>query len=153
MNFPSKTLIVGIAVSGLLSACATTTPPQLVEARDAYSASSTGLAGKLTPTELYDAKKVLDKANQEFDEHGDTSEVRDYAYIAKRKIELAETKARTQVDRQRIADAVKQGVVVRDSQFKNLEAGLAKTREQLEAEQPRSPERQRPRADHCTARV
>ena len=134
MNFPSKTLIVGIAVSGLLSACATTTPPQLVEARDAYSASSTGLAGKLTPTELYDAKKVLDKANQEFDEHGDTSEVRDYAYIAKRKIELAETKARTQVDRQRIADAVKQGVVVRDSQFKNLEAGLAKTREQLEAE-------------------
>ncbi len=119
---------------GLISGCASTTPPQLIEARDAYTASSTGLAGKLTPTELYDAKKVLDRANNEFEEHGDTAEVRDYSYIAKRKVETADVKARTEQDRQRIAEAVKSGVVVRDTQFKDLQAGLAKTKEQLEAE-------------------
>ena len=106
----------------------------MVEARNAYTTSTAGLAAKLTPTELYDAKKVLDKANKEFEDHGDTAEVRDYSYIAKRKIELAEVKARTELDRQRIADAAKQGVVVRDTQMKNLQEGLVKTREQLEAE-------------------
>ena len=134
MNFKPQNLVIGLSLFGLLGGCASVTPPQLVEARNAYNASTTGLAGKLTPTELYDAKKVLDRANKEFDDHGDTAEVRDYSYIAKRKVELAEVKARTELDRQRIADAVKQGVVVRDSQMKNLQEGLVKTREQLEAE-------------------
>ncbi len=138
MNFSPQNLIVGLTMSGLLGACATVTPPQLIEARDAYTASTNGLAAKLTPTELYDAKKVLDKANAAYEEHGDTAEVRDYAYIAKRKVELADVKARTELDRRRIADAVKQGVVVRDTHVKNLEAGLAKTREQLEAEKSNS---------------
>ena len=97
-----------------MSGCATVAPGQLVEARDAYATSSAGLAAKLTPTELYDAKKVLDKADQEFEQHGDTLECRDLAYIAHRKVELADVKARTELDRQKIAEAVKAGVVVRD---------------------------------------
>ncbi len=134
MNFKPQNVVIGLSLFGLLGGCATVTPPQLVEAREAYNVSSNGLAAKLTPTELYDAKKVLDKANKEFEDKGDTAEVRDYSYIAKRKIELAEVKARTELDRQRIAEAVKQGVVVRDTQMKDLQAGLVKTREQLEAE-------------------
>ncbi len=134
MNFKPQNVVIGLSLFGLLGGCATVTPPQLVEAREAYNVSTNGLAAKLTPTELYDAKKVLDKANKEFEDKGDTAEVRDYSYIAKRKIELAEVKARTELDRQRIAEAVKQGVVVRDTQMKDLQAGLVKTREQLEAE-------------------
>src|SRR5581483_3873857 len=113
---------------------ATTAPTQLVDARAAYASSSGGLAAKLSPTELYDAKKVLDKANTEFDEHGDTNECRDFAYIAQRKVQLADVKARTELDRQKIAEAVKAGVVVRDIQDKNTRVALASTREQLKQE-------------------
>ncbi len=121
-----------------LTGCATMAPPQLVEARDAYATSSGGLAGKMAPTEMYDAKKVLDKANAEFEENGDSLEARDYAYVAHRKIQLADVKARAEVDRLKIADAEKQGVKVRDSQVKNTQAALATTREQLKDERTAS---------------
>ena len=96
----------------------------LVDARDAYAASTQGLAGKLTPTELYDAKKVLDKADREFEDRGDTVACRDLAYVAQRKVELADVKARTEQDRQSIAAAVKAGVVVRDDQARSSQAAL-----------------------------
>ena len=121
-----------LALAGLITACATTAPPlQLVEARATYTESSSGLAATLSPTELYDAKKVLDKADLEFDQHGDTNECRDLAYIAQRKLVLANVKARTEVDRQKIAEAVKAGVVVRDIQVKDTQVALASTRETL----------------------
>jgi outer membrane protein OmpA-like peptidoglycan-associated protein len=123
-----------LALAGLMSACASVTPAQLVDARAAYASSSNGLAAKLSPTELYDAKKVLDKANLEFDQHGDTNECRDFAYIAQRKVELADVKARTELDRGKIAEAVRAGVVVRDIQVKNTQVALASTREQLKQE-------------------
>jgi outer membrane protein OmpA-like peptidoglycan-associated protein len=106
----------------------------LIEARNAYTASNAGLAGKLAPTELYDAWTVLSKANKEFDEHGDTTMCQDYTYIAQRKLQLADVKARTEQDRQKIAEAVKAGVVVRDTQVKNTKAALTSTREQLKEE-------------------
>jgi outer membrane protein OmpA-like peptidoglycan-associated protein len=114
--------------------CAAVAPAQLIEARETYVRSNDGLAAKLTPTELYDAKKVLDKANTEFENHGDTWAVRDYAYIAHRKLELANAKARTELDRQKIAEAVKLGVKVRDLQVKNTQDALISTREQLKDE-------------------
>ena len=118
----------------MLGGCATTAPPELIQARTAYTDSNNGLAAKLTPTELHDAWIVLAKANKEFDEHGDTTMCRDYAYIAQRKLELADVKARTELDRQKIAEAVKAGVVVRDTQVKNTRAALTSTREQLKEE-------------------
>ncbi|HET6148531.1 MAG TPA: OmpA family protein [Polyangia bacterium] len=134
MNTRSLSLIATTILGGLASACATTTPPPLIEAREAYIASSNGIASKLTPTDLYDAKKALDKADQEFAEHGDTLECRDYAYIAHRKIELTEVKARTEQDRHSIAAAAKAGVVVRDSQVKATQVALAQTRTELNKE-------------------
>jgi outer membrane protein OmpA-like peptidoglycan-associated protein len=133
-NQTMMAMSLALAGTGLIGACATTAPPQLVDARAAYAASSTGLAAKLSPTEIYDARKVLDKANLEFDQHGDTEECRDLAYIAYRKLGLAEVKARTELDRQKIAEAVKAGVVVRDSQVKDTQVALASTREQLKQE-------------------
>jgi outer membrane protein OmpA-like peptidoglycan-associated protein len=117
-----------------MGGCATTAPTELVEARTAYTASNNGLAAKLTPTELHDAWIVLAKANKEFDEHGDTTVCRDYAYIANNKLQLADVKARTEQDRQKIAEAVKAGVTVRDNQVKSTRAALSSTREQLNEE-------------------
>jgi outer membrane protein OmpA-like peptidoglycan-associated protein len=134
MKTRDKSLIATVLLTGFVSACATTAPGQLIEARNAYIASTNGLAAKLTPTELYDAKKALDKANLEFADHGDTLECRDYSYVAFRKLELADVKARTELDRQKIAEAVKAGVVIKDQQAKNTTAALASTREQLKEE-------------------
>jgi outer membrane protein OmpA-like peptidoglycan-associated protein len=131
-------LLATLAFAGLASGCATTAPTELVEARTAFTASNSGLAAKLTPTELHDAWMVLSKANKEFDEHGDTTVCRDYAYIAQRKLELADVKARTELDRQKIAEAVKAGVVVRDNQVKTTRAALSSTREQLKDERRES---------------
>lgn len=143
MNFKMTSITFGLSLAGLLSSCATVAPGTLVEARDAYARSSTGLAARLTPTELYDARNVLEKANQEFESKGDTERVRDYAYIAKLKIELADVKARTELDRQSIAEAAKQGVVVRDEQVKDSQDALAATREQLKDERSSSDARAR----------
>ena len=134
MNYDFKNLIGTLALTGLLAGCATIAPRQLTEARDSYAASTQGLAGKLTPTELYDAKKVLDKANKEFEENGDTLECRDLSYVVQRKVELADVKARTEKDRQSIAAAAKAGVIVRDEQVNSSRAALASTRAQLSTE-------------------
>ncbi len=134
MKIANMSLLVTALAASTIGACATTAPPQLLEARDAYAVSNNGLAAKLTPTDLYDAKKALDSANKEFEENGDTPTCRDYAYIASRKLELADVKARTEQDRQRIAEAVRAGVVVRDSQVKSTETALAATRERLKDE-------------------
>jgi len=124
-----------LAVVGLtIGACATTAPSQLIQARDAYAVSNSGLAAKLTPTELYDAKKALDRANKEFEDHGDTVQCRDYAYIAQRKLELADVKARTEQDRQKIYESAKAGGLAKDAQAKSTTSALAETREQLKDE-------------------
>lgn len=135
-----KSLVATLGAAGLMTACASSTPGQLIAARDAYAMSSTGLSARLTPTDLYDAKKALDQAEREFAENGDTLVCRDYAYIALRKTELADVKARTEVDRQKITEAVKAGVVVRDNQVKSTQAELASTKEQLKDERRDSTE-------------
>lgn len=130
----NKTLIASLALTGLITGCATAAPSMLVDAREAYATSTKGLAGKLSPTELYDAKKVLDKANIEFETRGDTLECRDLAYVAQRKVQLADVKATTEQDRQSIAAAYKAGVVARDDQAASSQAALSSTRAQLNNE-------------------
>jgi outer membrane protein OmpA-like peptidoglycan-associated protein len=127
-------LFATVAFAGSILGCAHNPSPQLLEARAAYTASNNGLAAKLTPTELHDAWLVLAKANEEFDSHGDTIKCRDLTYIAQNKLQLADVKARTELDRQKIAEAAKAGVAVRDNQVKSARAELSSTREQLKEE-------------------
>jgi outer membrane protein OmpA-like peptidoglycan-associated protein len=105
--------LVAIGIAGLFNACAVPpAPEQLVEARDAYRESGDGTTARLSPTELFVARQALDSANQEFDLHGDTFRTRDFAYIASRRVELAEVTARTDQDRQTILEAVRGGAVI-----------------------------------------
>jgi outer membrane protein OmpA-like peptidoglycan-associated protein len=135
-------LLAAFTIASFVTGCAIT-PNVLLEARNAYSTSTGGLAGKLAPTELYDAKKALDQANREFDDHGDSAETRDYAYIAQRKIELANVKARTALDRMKITEAEKAGVVVRDRQAAANNDALADARAELKQNQRESAEQTR----------
>jgi hypothetical protein len=104
MNTKDLTLIVALALTGWMSACATVAPAQLVGARESYTAATIGLAGTMGPTALSDAKRVLDEANKEFEARGNTTTCRDYAYIAQNKLELADVTARTELDRRTISE-------------------------------------------------
>ncbi|HZH04350.1 MAG TPA: OmpA family protein, partial [Myxococcaceae bacterium] len=85
-----------------------------------------------TPADLYEAKKSLAKADEEFNENGDTQVARDHAYIAQRKIALADARARTELEKQKVASAMREGVKIRDGQVKSTQAELETTRGQVQ---------------------
>jgi outer membrane protein OmpA-like peptidoglycan-associated protein len=86
-----------VALSGVvaLSACSANVPPKdLTSARAAYDRASQGPAQQHDPADLNAGKQQLDRAEASFKEDGDTQETRDRAYVALRKIELAEAVGR-----------------------------------------------------------
>ena len=98
-------LILALAAVG----CATVAPPaELVDARSSYDRAQHGQAGKLDPADLDTAKKALDTAEQSFTNDGDTQATRDLAYVADRRAQIAEARARaassTQQEQTTVAD-------------------------------------------------
>ena len=79
----------------LLLACTHNPPTELVDARAVYDRAAEGPAKTFTPAELHVAKTSLDVAEKTFAHDNNTLLVRNLAYIAMRKAELAETLART----------------------------------------------------------
>ncbi len=112
----------------LLPACAHTTPRELVSARTAYHEAATGPAQDYTPAELHIARSELLRAEKLFKDRGDVGIVRDQAYIAQRKAELAVTLARIELDRKDIAAAGQQS-------RRQQEQAAMRTRAELEAAQ------------------
>lgn len=136
-----KKILVGLVGVASLVGCAAAAPKELIEARRQYAVSSTGDAARLSPTELYEAKKSLTEADEEFDEEGDTQATRDYAYIAQRKIALADTKARSAIARAEAAEASREGVRVRDNQVQNAQAALHASRTEIQELQRQNQQR------------
>ena len=87
MAFASAASIVGCA--------AAVPPPDLVNARTAYERASKGPAQQLDPADVDSAKQQLTVAEASFTKDGETPETRDQAYLALRRAELAEVRART----------------------------------------------------------
>jgi len=76
--------------------CAAAVPPQdLVNARAAYERASKGPAQQLDPADMHVAQEQLSAAEASFAKDGDTQATRDQSYLAMRKTELAEVRART----------------------------------------------------------
>jgi outer membrane protein OmpA-like peptidoglycan-associated protein len=85
-------LVAFVGVAG----CASTIPPQdLVTARATYERVSHGPAAALDPATLHSAAESLQVAEQSFAKGGDTQETRDLAYVADRRAQLAEVRAKT----------------------------------------------------------
>ena len=93
-----RSLGLFIVITGVvgIAGCAAAMPPQdLVNARVAYDRASKGQAQELDPADVHTAKEQLDVAESSFTRDGDTQDTRDQAYLAVRKTELAEVRART----------------------------------------------------------
>lgn len=89
-------LLSVISVSAFsMVACGTTAPPsELVDARAAYSRAAAGPAAQLDPADLHTAKESLDAAERQFADESDSQGTKDTSYIALRRTELAESRAR-----------------------------------------------------------
>jgi outer membrane protein OmpA-like peptidoglycan-associated protein len=88
--------VIAFAGTAGIAGCATAMPPQdLVTARASYERASKGPAAQLDPTDLHVAQDQLSAAEASFKNDGDTQVTRDASYLAVRKTELAEVRART----------------------------------------------------------
>lgn len=95
MNMPSRLTLLFGSSALLLMACAHTPPSELVDARNIYDRAAEGPAKKYTPADLHIAQVALASAERSFQQNADPTLVRDQAYIAMRKSEIAESGART----------------------------------------------------------
>ncbi len=85
-----------LALFSTFVACATAAPPsELLSARSAYGRAQQGPTVQLDPADLHAAKETLDSAEKSFAEKGDIQETKDTAYTAERRVEIAESRART----------------------------------------------------------
>jgi outer membrane protein OmpA-like peptidoglycan-associated protein len=80
-------------------------PRELAEARAAYNRASQSAAKTQAPADLYDARRLLENSERALNSGEDIATVRDFAYLALRKVELAESHARTQADWEEIIAA------------------------------------------------
>lgn len=103
---------------GVFSGCGSTPPAELVSAREAYRHVSVGEAGKVAPAEVHVAGLALAKAEKAYKDEDDAFRIRDLAYIAQRKAELAGAIASITVQQKGQADANKTFV---DTQGKVLD--------------------------------
>lgn len=90
--------VVSLVVLLLLSGCMSSRPPQeLVDARAAYARAYVGPAAQANVAGLHDAKRALDEAETKFADDPSSEEARHLAYLAHRRVLLAETNARATI--------------------------------------------------------
>jgi outer membrane protein OmpA-like peptidoglycan-associated protein len=77
----------------MAAACAGAPPSSLADARSAYQRAAQGPAQQLAPDQLHAAETFLKTAEQTYEDEGDTPTMRDRAYVAMRKAQLAEAQA------------------------------------------------------------
>jgi outer membrane protein OmpA-like peptidoglycan-associated protein len=123
--------IVAFTMALLATACATTTPVELISARAAYARASAGPAAQLKPAELHKAKDALNAAETSFVAEKDSQKTIDLAYIAERNVELVESQTRSAQTAQTLAAAKRTYEDKQRVLAKNTKAALVDTRKQL----------------------
>jgi outer membrane protein OmpA-like peptidoglycan-associated protein len=151
-----KTILVGSVLVGALAgfACGPTLPPrELTDARAEYGRASVGPAATETPAQLHTAKTALDQAERAFADDGDRPNVRDKAYVALRKAQLADVSARVQLaQKAKLAADLEAQQLQSDalrrtqSDLQSSQQSLARTQEQLEHEKKAREEAERKQA-------
>lgn len=138
----TRSLFLAVISVGIISACATTVPIELVDAREAYRRASFGSAAQAAPAELHVANEALALAEKSFSQDPDSYRTRDLAYIAQRKAQLAEASASINIQQKKEDQAkndfqTTQGKVVAKTKqdLSQTRSALATSAQQLTAEQ------------------
>jgi outer membrane protein OmpA-like peptidoglycan-associated protein len=152
MRTLKTSILLGAALTALAAtACGPTIPPrELADARTQYQLSAQGPAATETPAQLHNAKIALDQAENIFADKGDTPEVKDKAYVALRRAQLADVMAQVQMDNKAKTAADLQAQKLQAQQLQNANANLqntqgqlAKTQDQLDREKAARAEAER----------
>lgn len=122
---------LAVLLTAVAGCASTTPPPELVNARAAYTRASGGIAAQLNPTDLHTAKESLDVAEQSFKDDSDSEATRDRAYVAERRTELAESRARIMAANQQKQQIAMQLQATQASQLQNTSAELGRTKQAL----------------------
>ena len=143
-------LIFALAV-GLVGCGATAPPKELKSARDAYAKASQGQTAQLAPAQLETARQALDQAETSFDKKKDKPVTIDLAYIAWRKVQIADSVAALEQSNRDVAalerelaekteaelkkfKRSKQQLAASEAERKRLEEEKKKTQAELENE-------------------
>jgi outer membrane protein OmpA-like peptidoglycan-associated protein len=144
MPYPHSVL-TALLLGAAVSACAHTVPKELAHARTAYERASHGSTAQRAPAALHKARTSLDTAEQAFEDEGDSQITKDLAYVALRKVQLADVTAvrAAQADVKEQADLAFKQAQAR-KQADTTEA-LAQTQAELSASQQDTSAAQRER--------
>jgi len=136
MTFRARVAVGSIVLaSSLFGACASAPPPkELIDARAAYTRSSSGKARTLNPAGLHEAKVALDKAEASYNSDPGNEATADFAYLALRRSERAELEARTADWQHRRDAAVNNANQAQVKAAQNTQTELVSAKQQLEAE-------------------
>jgi hypothetical protein len=86
----AATTLATLAGYAVVGCAATPPPPELLDARSAYTRVETGPAMQLKPDSVHEAKVALEKAEKSFADDPGDQKTRDLSYLAARRAELAE---------------------------------------------------------------
>jgi outer membrane protein OmpA-like peptidoglycan-associated protein len=127
------TIKLGIAmIAAATAGCASTVPPsELVDARAAYTRAQSGPTAQENPADLHVAKESLDAAERQFKDEGDGPGTKDTAYIALRRTELAESRARVMTAQKQAEQIAAQQQTNQASQLQTTSAQLGQAKNAL----------------------
>ncbi len=134
-------LTAGAVVLGLVAGCASQPPMELKNARAAYQDAIDSPGATHAATDVYEAKKSLQRAEDYYHNEGDEPETRDLAYVAERMAIIAKSKGNNIIALNQKQQALndlqqwrQQQAVAARQQLGQTKEQLAKSQEQLESE-------------------
>jgi outer membrane protein OmpA-like peptidoglycan-associated protein len=130
-------LSLGLAA---LAGCGASQPPrELLDARAAFAKAQSGPAHNVNPDALHEAGESLKRAESSFSAHADDKDTKTLAYVAERRSELADVRARDSLNAQQERAAKTEYQTMSETRMVEAQQQLSATDQQLQAaEQQRS---------------
>src|SRR3954468_9466883 len=116
--------IGGAAIFGAFACATPRITPELLSARAAYQTAEKGPAKELNPSDLHDAKVLLDEAESAAT-GDDAANARSRAYLAQRRAELADARGKTSVSVREKEQTQKEIAALKDQSLASAKGKLA----------------------------
>jgi outer membrane protein OmpA-like peptidoglycan-associated protein len=134
-------LTAGAVILGLVAGCAGQPPVELKNARAAYQDAIDSPGARYAATDVYEAKKSLQRAEDYYHNEGDEPETRDLAYVAERMAIIAKSKGNNIIALNQKQQALndlqqwrQQQAVAARQQLGQTKEQLAKSQQELDSE-------------------
>jgi outer membrane protein OmpA-like peptidoglycan-associated protein len=142
----TKILCIVIPLA-MLGACTPVVPPELADARRAYTQAQQGPAAELAPADLHKARESLDIAERAFSDDPRAQRTRDLAYVAERKSQEANALGQREAAHQARLASEREYGATQGALLGQARGDLQKTQAQLQQEQAQLGSEQAARTD------